>query len=165
MGIDTIMRADQHRPHGLGRGEGPRDRAEGRRGRRSRDQVPRHVRCRRTRNIEVVIDENAARDTSPARQTPSAGRSPRLDAQVRRARPSSGSAAVVRKPILKLAHSDYIENSLGELLEARGAPYDQINIDVFNDLQHTIYRMAGRQAQRRRLDAPRPLDAIPQAGA
>jgi len=51
---------------------------------------------------------------------------------------------VVGKPILKLTHSDYIENSLGELLEAKG-PYDKINIDVFNDLQHTITGWPGGQ--------------------
>lgn len=43
----------------------------------------------------------------------------------------------VEKPILKLTQSDYLENSLGELLEQFG-PFDKINIDVFNDLQHTI---------------------------
>ena len=43
----------------------------------------------------------------------------------------------VDKPILKLTHNDYIEHSLGGLLESKG-PYDKINIDVFNDLQHTI---------------------------
>ena len=43
----------------------------------------------------------------------------------------------VGKPILKLTHQDYLENSLGELVEKYG-PYDKINIEVFNDLQHTI---------------------------
>ena len=43
----------------------------------------------------------------------------------------------VHKPILKLTQKDYLEHSLGELLDRRG-PYDKINIDVFNDLQHTI---------------------------
>ncbi len=43
----------------------------------------------------------------------------------------------VHKPILKLTYQDYIEHSLGGLLEQKG-PYDKINIDVFNDLQHTI---------------------------
>ncbi len=43
----------------------------------------------------------------------------------------------VHKPILKLSQSDYLENSLGELLEIYGE-YDKININVFNDLQHTI---------------------------
>ena len=43
----------------------------------------------------------------------------------------------VGKPILKLSLQDYLDNSLGELLEEYG-PYDKINIDIFNDLQHTI---------------------------
>lgn len=43
----------------------------------------------------------------------------------------------VGKPILKLSLQDYLDNSLGELLEQFG-PYDKINIDIFNDLQHTI---------------------------
>ena len=43
----------------------------------------------------------------------------------------------VGKSVLSLTQEDYLENSLGELLDKFGA-YDQINIDVFNDLQHTI---------------------------
>lgn len=43
----------------------------------------------------------------------------------------------VGKPILKLTHSDYIRNSLEELVNLAGS-YDKLNIGVFNDLQHTI---------------------------
>lgn len=43
----------------------------------------------------------------------------------------------VHKPILKLTLNDYLEHSLGELIDKFG-PYDKINIEVFNDLQHTI---------------------------
>ena len=43
----------------------------------------------------------------------------------------------VHKPILKLTEKDYLDNSLDELIEKFG-PYDKINIEVFNDLQHTI---------------------------
>ena len=43
----------------------------------------------------------------------------------------------VDKPILKLTEKDYLENSLGGLLEYYGS-FDKVNIDVFNDLQHTI---------------------------
>ncbi len=43
----------------------------------------------------------------------------------------------VGKPILKLTLQDYLDNSLSELVEQFG-PYDKINIDIFNDLQHTI---------------------------
>ena len=43
----------------------------------------------------------------------------------------------VHKPILKLTHEDYLQNSLGELIDLYG-PFDKINIEIFNDLQHTI---------------------------
>ena len=43
----------------------------------------------------------------------------------------------VHKPVMKLTMKDYLQNSLGELLELHG-PFDKINIEVFNDLQHTI---------------------------
>ena len=39
----------------------------------------------------------------------------------------------VKKPILKLSQGDYLSNGLGELLEQYGS-YDQINIQVFNEL-------------------------------
>jgi glucosamine-6-phosphate deaminase len=43
----------------------------------------------------------------------------------------------VDKPILKLTNKDYQQNSLGELLALYGSAYN-VNIMVFNDLQHTI---------------------------
>ncbi len=41
------------------------------------------------------------------------------------------------KPILKLTNKDYNEYGLGELLAIYGSAYD-VNIKIFNDLQHTI---------------------------
>lgn len=46
-------------------------------------------------------------------------------------------AFAVGKPILKLTNNDYNENGLSELLALYGQAYD-INIEVFNGLQHTI---------------------------
>ena len=43
-----------------------------------------------------------------------------------------------QKPILKLTREDYLDHSLGEMLEDIREDYDQVNIKVFNDLQHTI---------------------------
>jgi glucosamine-6-phosphate deaminase len=43
----------------------------------------------------------------------------------------------VNKPILKLTNKDYQENSLEELLALYGSAYN-VNIKIFNDLQHTI---------------------------
>lgn len=41
------------------------------------------------------------------------------------------------KPILKLTDKDYNEHGLGELLAVYGSAYN-VNIRIFNDLQHTI---------------------------
>ncbi len=44
---------------------------------------------------------------------------------------------VTKKPILKLTNKDYNENGLSELLALYGSAYN-VNIKIFNDLQHTI---------------------------
>ncbi len=64
----------------------------------------------------------------------------------------------VHKPILKLSQKDYLDNSLGELLELYG-PYDQINIKVFNDLQHTITGWPGGKPNAD--DSTRPVASAP----
>ena len=107
-------------------------------------------------DIEVVIDENAAQLLTreqtpwlvgPCRWTPKF---------VRKA--VVWLCGVVQKPILKLTYKDYIENSLGELLE-QGRTYDQINIDVFNDLQHTITGWPGGKPNAD--DSTRPVSSKP----
>lgn len=45
--------------------------------------------------------------------------------------------SLLNKPILKLTNKDYNENGLSELLALYGSAYN-VNIKVFNDLQHTI---------------------------
>ncbi len=65
---------------------------------------------------------------------------------------------MVGKPILKLTYQDYVENNLGQLLEAV-ARYDQINIRVFNDLQHTITGWPGGKPNAD--DSTRPDTALP----
>ena len=64
----------------------------------------------------------------------------------------------VHKPILKLTQKDYLEHSLGELLDKFG-PYDKINIEVFNDLQHTITGWPGGKPNAD--DSQRPVAATP----
>ncbi|HJC93877.1 MAG TPA: glucosamine-6-phosphate deaminase [Candidatus Phocaeicola excrementigallinarum] len=44
---------------------------------------------------------------------------------------------LLKKPVLKLTNKDYNENGLSELLALYGSAYN-VNIKVFNDLQHTI---------------------------
>ncbi len=64
----------------------------------------------------------------------------------------------VHKPILKLTQKDYLANGLGELLEQYG-PYDQINIKIFNDLQHTITGWPGGKPDAD--DSTRPVPSSP----
>ena len=66
---------------------------------------------------------------------------------------------MVKKPILKLTYQDYIENSLGEMLEALQKSYDTINIEVFNDLQHTITGWPGGKPNAD--DSTRPVPSTP----
>jgi glucosamine-6-phosphate deaminase len=44
---------------------------------------------------------------------------------------------LTKKPILKLTNKDYSENGLSELLSLYGSAYN-VNIKIFNDIQHTI---------------------------
>ena len=64
----------------------------------------------------------------------------------------------VEKPVLKLTQGDYLTNGLGELLEQHG-PYDQINIRVFNELQHTITGWPGGKPNAD--DSTRPVPSMP----
>ena len=64
----------------------------------------------------------------------------------------------VGKPILKLTEKDYLENNLGDMLEKVGS-FDKINIDVFNDLQHTITGWPGGKPNAD--DSTRPVSAKP----
>ncbi len=62
------------------------------------------------------------------------------------------------KPILKLTNKDYNENGLSELLAIYGSAYN-VNIKIFNDLQHTITGWPGGKPNAD--DTYRPERALP----
>ncbi|GHU77493.1 putative glucosamine-6-phosphate deaminase-like protein [Bacteroidia bacterium] len=62
------------------------------------------------------------------------------------------------KPILKLTNKDYSENGLGELLTLYGSAYN-VNIQIFNDIQHTITGWPGGKPDAD--DNMRPERALP----
>lgn len=106
--------------------------------------------------IEAVIDEKAAQQLTckqypwlvgPCEWTPKFTRKAVV-----------WLCGVVGKPILKLTYQDYIENSLGELLE-QGRSYEKINVDVFNDLKHTISGWPGGKPDAD--DSTRPVSSEP----
>lgn len=66
--------------------------------------------------------------------------------------------SLTHKPILKLTNRDYNENGLSELLALYGSAYN-VNIKVFNDLQHTITGWPGGKPNAD--DTYRPERALP----
>ncbi|MDR1602862.1 MAG: glucosamine-6-phosphate deaminase [Tannerella sp.] len=62
------------------------------------------------------------------------------------------------KPILKLTNKDYNENELGELLALYDSAYN-VNIKIFNDIQHTITGWPGGKPNAD--DSNRPERAAP----
>ena len=155
MGIDTILRAERIVLMAWGEEKARivQRVVEG----QITDQVPAsHLQAHP--DIEVVIDENAAglltREQTPWLVGPCEWT------------PKFTRKAVVwlcrraKNPILKLTYRDYLENSLGELLE-QGRSYDQINIDVFNDLQHTITGWPGGKPAAEDSTRPAPSQPYP----
>ena len=67
-------------------------------------------------------------------------------------------ALMMKKPVLKLTNADYNENGLSDLLALYGQAYD-INIEVFNYLQHTITGWPGGKPNAD--DSNRPERAYP----
>ncbi|PZR32621.1 MAG: glucosamine-6-phosphate deaminase [Azospira oryzae] len=64
----------------------------------------------------------------------------------------------IGKPILKLTNHDYMENGMGDLVTEYGSAY-QVNIKVFNHLQHTITGWPGGKPNAD--DSQRPERANP----
>ncbi len=86
-------------------------------------------------NVEFVLDETAAAELTRRK-------APWLTDEVVWSRNMIKKAVThlaftLDKPILKLTNNDYNENGLSDLLALYGQAYD-INIEVFNWLQHTI---------------------------
>lgn len=108
-------------------------------------------------NIEVVVDEGASQELTRVKTPWLVGTRLWPERFIRTA--VLWLCRKVDKPILKLTYQDYIDNRLGQLLEATGQTYDMINIQVFNDLQHTISGWPGGKPNAD--DSTRPERATP----
>lgn len=153
MGIETIMRANKIIIMAWGdeKACAVQKVVEG----KATEQVPASL-LQAHGNIEMVTDANAARLLKRCQTPWMVGKCEWTPKFVRKA--VVWLCGVVGKPILKLTHNDYVENSLGDLLE-QGRVYDQINIDVFNDLQHTITGWPGGKPNAD--DSTRPVASSP----
>lgn len=108
-------------------------------------------------NIEAVVDEGASQELTRVKTPWLVGTCLWPERFIRTA--VLWLCRKVDKPILKLTYQDYIDNRLGQLLEATGQTYDMINIQVFNDLQHTISGWPGGKPNAD--DSTRPERATP----
>lgn len=153
MGIETVMNADRIILMAWGEDKSPVARSviEG----DVTPQIPASY-LQRHANMEAVIDENAAGQLTRVQTPWQVGSCDWTPKFIRRA--VVWLCGNVKKPILKLTDKDYVENSLSELLEVAG-PYDKINIDVFNDLQHTITGWPGGKPNAD--DSTRPVESSP----
>ena len=108
-------------------------------------------------DIQVIIDEAAAQELTRVKE-PWVIAPPQewSDKLIRKA--VIWLCQTVDKPILKLTRQDYIKNSLSDLLDRVGS-YDQINIRVFNEIQHIISGWPGGKPNAD--DSTRPVPSTP----
>ena len=108
-------------------------------------------------DVQVIIDEAAAQELTRVKEpwliAPPQEWSDKL---IRKA--VIWLCQTVDKPILKLTRQDYIKNSLSDLLDRVGE-YDQINIRVFNEIQHIISGWPGGKPNAD--DSTRPVPSAP----
>ena len=107
-------------------------------------------------NIEVVIDKGASENLTRVDTPWLVGTCDWQPKLIRKA--VLWLCRLTQKPVLKLTHENYIENSLGQLLETVSGYYN-VNIKVFNDLQHTITGWPGGKPNAD--DSTRPETAEP----
>lgn len=86
-------------------------------------------------NAEFVLDEAAASELTRIK-TPWLTDEVTWDVKMIK-KAVSNLAITINKPILKLTSNDYNENGLSDLLALYGQVHD-LNIEIFNQLQHTI---------------------------
>jgi len=87
------------------------------------------------KNAMVAVDLNAAQQLTRISHPWLVGPCEWTDKLIRRA--IVWLCAQTNKPILKLTNKDYNQHGLDELLAQYGSAYN-VNIEIFNDLQHTI---------------------------
>ncbi|MDR2651638.1 MAG: glucosamine-6-phosphate deaminase [Prevotellaceae bacterium] len=107
-------------------------------------------------NVNVIIDESAAAYLTRIRTPWLVGNCKWSDKMIKRA--VFWLCEKLNKPILKLTSQDYNDNGMNDLITERGTAYD-INIKVFNELQHTITGWPGGKPNAD--DSTRPERAKP----
>jgi glucosamine-6-phosphate deaminase len=108
------------------------------------------------KNVSVVLDEASASELTRIK-TPWRTSSVKWDKKLIR-RAVFWLCRKLDKPILKITDRDYNDNGLGDMISECGSA-SEINIQVFNDLQHTITGWPGGKPNAD--DSTRPERAYP----
>lgn len=107
-------------------------------------------------NAQFVIDESAAEELTRANQPWLVSKVEWNDKLIRKA--VIWLCQKVNKPILKVEDKDYMDNGMSDLVNTFGSA-NKVNIQVFNDLQHTITGWPGGKPNAD--DSTRPERATP----
>lgn len=132
MGVGTILDADHVILMAWGEGKAPviREAVEG----EIRESVPATY-LQNHDNASVILDDSASAELTRIK-TPWLLGTCEWDTTITR-RAVVWLCQEVDKPVLKLTDEDYNENGMGDLITQNGPAYN-INLKVFNELQHTI---------------------------
>ena len=155
MGVGTILDAQHIILMAWGEGKAPvvKEAVEG----DIRDSIPATY-LQNHGNAQFILDEAAA-DELTRRKTPWVLRRCEWDEELI----SKGVVWLckkVEKPVLKLTDEDYNENGMGDLLTQYGSAYD-INLKVFNELQHTITGWPGGKPNAEDINRPERAEPFP----
>lgn len=153
MGVGTILDADRIIMMAWGEGKAPilKEAVEG----PVKESVPATY-LQNHGNASVILDE-ASSEHLTRRKTPWLLSTCDWDDQLIR-KGVVWLCQEVNKPVLKLTDEDYNEHGMGDLLTQYGPAYD-INLKVFNELQHTITGWPGGKPNAE--DSNRPERAEP----
>jgi glucosamine-6-phosphate deaminase len=132
MGVGTILKSKRIITMAWGEGKGPivQKAVEG----QITDQIPATF-LQKHANTLVVLDEAAASQLT-AVKTPWLVDSCEWTNQLMR-KAVVWLCQTLNKSILKLTNHDYMEHGMGDIITEYGSAY-QVNIRIFNELQHTI---------------------------
>ena len=107
-------------------------------------------------NVQFFIDDKAAEELTRANHPWLVSKVEWNDKLIRKA--VIWLCQKVKKPILKVENKDYIDNGMTDLIKTFGSA-NKVNIQVFNDLQHTITGWPGGKPNAD--DSTRPERANP----
>ncbi|PAU94131.1 glucosamine-6-phosphate deaminase [Aliifodinibius salipaludis] len=155
MGVGTILDADRIIMMAWGEGKAPiiKETVEG----PIRERVPATY-LQKHNNAQVILDEASAENLT-RKKTPWLLTTCNWDDKLIR-KGVVWLCQKVDKPVLKLTDGDYNEHGMGDLLTQFGPAYD-INLKVFNELQHTITGWPGGKPNAEDIDRPERAEPYP----